>query len=656
MINYLLRLNFRFKRSAFFLFLLFVSFSSATYSQNSCMGSMNITSAIGNYGAGTLIGNGTPGNIQICLTANSLVAAGMSCGNAQFVISNLDGSQIQVIWTEATSVGTCVTVTATNGYAYIALNCEATGSTAAITWNTMSGGTSACIATCTDGIQNQGETGIDCGGPCLPCSCTNGIQDAGETGIDCGGPCGPCGTCFDGIQNGSETGVDCGGTCIPCTTNSASPDGGSSNCCSTSAAVNVYPSNCDQIGTSAYNLNSPEVTINSSTVSAGCLPTSPSGCGAYGTEGTWTQYNLEPGVSYLQLAPVSVQGFGTGNSITYHAYFQGPDCANLTYVDCQPAIQFSAGGYFFFESSVSGLDPNQNVWVYTWNNSNKYFDYTVQAVGAAPATNTACPGSTAIGDACNLGAQGATFNTPGSQGVLCSGGNWGSNENTTFYSFTANATTGSLEIQNIICNDGTNGNAQFAVWTSCAAIGTYGAGFLGCAVGTASISLSPLVPGQTYYIAADGFAGDNCTWSFTGTGIILPVEMAEFRAQSIDGEVYLDWTTASEVNNDFFTVQRTVDGTSFENIGMVDGAGNSQDRLSYNFVDYNPFKGTSYYRIKQTDFNGNYKYSELVAVDLDGKAVQLLKTINLMGQEVNLEYHGMVIDVYSDGSSQKRYQ
>lgn len=77
--------------------------------------------------------------------------------------------------------------------------------------------------TCTDGIQNQGETGIDCGGPCQPCAstptCTDGIQNQGETGIDCGGPCAPCPilpTCTDGIQNQGETGVDCGGPCAPC--------------------------------------------------------------------------------------------------------------------------------------------------------------------------------------------------------------------------------------------------------------------------------------------------------------------------------------------------------------------------------------------------------------------------------------------------------
>ncbi len=78
---------------------------------------------------------------------------------------------------------------------------------------------------CHNGIQDPGEEGIDCGGPCPPCaSCFDGIKNchdgACEEGVDCGGPCPPCGTCFDGIKNchdgACEEGVDCGGPCKPC--------------------------------------------------------------------------------------------------------------------------------------------------------------------------------------------------------------------------------------------------------------------------------------------------------------------------------------------------------------------------------------------------------------------------------------------------------
>jgi len=79
-----------------------------------------------------------------------------------------------------------------------------------------------CPPTCTDGVKNGQETGIDCGGPTCPVcppTCTDGVKNGQETGVDCGGPtCPSCPpTCTDGIQNGQETGVDCGGpTCPSC--------------------------------------------------------------------------------------------------------------------------------------------------------------------------------------------------------------------------------------------------------------------------------------------------------------------------------------------------------------------------------------------------------------------------------------------------------
>lgn len=79
------------------------------------------------------------------------------------------------------------------------------------------GGPCTACASCNDGIQNQGESGVDCGGPCTACpTCNDGIQNQGESGVDCGGPCSACASCNDGIQNQGESGVDCGGPCTPC--------------------------------------------------------------------------------------------------------------------------------------------------------------------------------------------------------------------------------------------------------------------------------------------------------------------------------------------------------------------------------------------------------------------------------------------------------
>lgn len=523
------------------------------------------------------------------------------------------------------------------------------------TAGTFSAGTGNCPPTCDDGIQNGDETGVDCGGTsCVPCSCFNGVQDGNETAIDYGGDCGDCN---NGIMDGAETGIDCGGPyCIPCNTNSTTYN--STNCCNNTAIATVYPTNCDQIGTSVYNNNSPIIDFQSSNTS-GCLPSpAPSGCGAVTGTGSWVQVDLADGVNYVQL---SFQGgsAANGNTTTYHSFYQGTDCSNLNFIECAVGADFASGIIYPFETSVSGLDPNQDLWIYTWNSGNKAYSLDYQIVGAQVASNSTCAtGSTALGEACNLGAQGASFTAPSSAlgAGACAGGTWYSNENTTFYSFTADDNTGSLEIQNIICNDGTIGESQFGVWTSCSAIGTYGADFLGCGVGTSPLSLSPLVPGQTYYIAADGQAGDNCAWEFTGTGIILPIELGEFTAYHNGHEVELEWTTITELNNDHFTVQRTLDGKTFEDIALVDGAGTSSQELYYSYTDRQPYQGISYYRIKQTDFDGKFEYSELISVRSGEKGLILVATYNLLGQKVGLDYEGVVIDLYSDGTTNKRYQ
>jgi len=75
------------------------------------------------------------------------------------------------------------------------------------------------LGTCDDGAQNQGEAGVDCGGPCDACpTCDDGVQNGAESGVDCGGACDACPTCTDNVQNGAETGVDCGGVCGACPT------------------------------------------------------------------------------------------------------------------------------------------------------------------------------------------------------------------------------------------------------------------------------------------------------------------------------------------------------------------------------------------------------------------------------------------------------
>ena len=99
-------------------------------------------------------------------------------------------------------------------------------------------------------------------------------------------------------------------------------------------------------------------------------------------------------------------------------------------------------------------------------------------------------------------------------------------------------------------------------------------------------------------------------------GFLLPIELESFDAEKLaDNIVQLNWTTASEEQNDYFTIERGVSGNTFTEIGNVDGAGNSLELLDYHFLDRSPLDGTSYYRIKQTDFDGASTYTNTVAVN-----------------------------------------
>jgi hypothetical protein len=95
---------------------------------------------------------------------------------------------------------------------------------------------------------------------------------------------------------------------------------------------------------------------------------------------------------------------------------------------------------------------------------------------------------------------------------------------------------------------------------------------------------------------------------------VLPIELLFFDAKIKDDKVEITWSTASEINNDYFNIEKSLDGKNFEVIGSIDGAGTSNIQHDYSFIDENPVKCTAYYRLKQTDYDGKYEYSYIVAV------------------------------------------
>lgn len=109
-------------------------------------------------------------------------------------------------------------------------------------------------------------------------------------------------------------------------------------------------------------------------------------------------------------------------------------------------------------------------------------------------------------------------------------------------------------------------------------------------------------------------------WALVQSSTPLPVELLYFNAAPDGHEVLCSWATATEQDNDFFTVERSSDGELFEDIGEVDGAGTSHSTLHYAFTDHAPLPGLSYYRLRQTDLDGSDVLSAIVPVWMEESA------------------------------------
>ncbi len=126
--------------------------------------------------------------------------------------------------------------------------------------------------------------------------------------------------------------------------------------------------------------------------------------------------------------------------------------------------------------------------------------------------------------------------------------------------------------------------------------------------------------GECAFFMVDGYAGSTCNGveAVVPCPAALPVSLVSFEGE-VDAKnlVQLQWTTRTEINNDYFTIEKSKDGKTFEVVGIIDGAGNTSNVMNYHLEDAHPYSGTSYYRLKQTDYDDNYFYSELVSIKIN---------------------------------------
>lgn len=134
------------------------------------------------------------------------------------------------------------------------------------------------------------------------------------------------------------------------------------------------------------------------------------------------------------------------------------------------------------------------------------------------------------------------------------------------------------------------------------------------------IAGATLVSGNVYRFAGVTAIANNLRFTLATTNVAttpLPIELTDFTAiVSENQKVDLNWVTASEIDNASFAVQRSATGTEWESIGIIEGAGNSSTLLRYHFEDAQPLRGISYYRIRQTDYNGTTKDSKIASVNI----------------------------------------
>ena len=118
--------------------------------------------------------------------------------------------------------------------------------------------------------------------------------------------------------------------------------------------------------------------------------------------------------------------------------------------------------------------------------------------------------------------------------------------------------------------------------------------------------------GNAYSVLVDGIRLS------TQWGDLVPVEFTSFSSVVDGSNVILDWSTATELNNFGFEVQRSVAGNEFVTIGFVNGHGTTTEAKTYRFVDANLSEGSYTYRLKQVDYNGTFSYSDEVNADVAG--------------------------------------
>lgn len=137
--------------------------------------------------------------------------------------------------------------------------------------------------------------------------------------------------------------------------------------------------------------------------------------------------------------------------------------------------------------------------------------------------------------------------------------------------------------------------------------------------GTTTITINVTSTVNCVYVTLDGHAGANCNFGVnlsTASCILLPVDLVSFDVNRVGDMVYVTWITSTEIENNYFDIERSVDAINFEQVGREYSKGNSSSKKIYTYKYLRPPVGLVYYRLKQVDYSGKITYSPIKSISL----------------------------------------
>lgn len=355
---------------------------------------------------------------------------------------------------------------------------------------------------------------------------------------------------------------------------------------------------------------------NQSTPSNGGTPS----CGAFGSPDGWYSFT----VPATGAVTITTQAGTITDGVM--AVYSGP-CPNPTEVACND----DANG-LMPEITLSGLTPGDTYYIRIWNyaSTSGTMDICItEIVLAPPPTNVNCgiPDPICSGSPITFTAQ-----ANGTEASVVNPGN-----NYDCLTTSPNPSWYYLEIDqggDLAIDITAGSDVDFAIWgpfpnlaVATANCNSYAVP-LDCSYSTSPVeqaNITAVSAGQVYVLLVTNYANTVQTITVsdapsntatTDCSIVpLPVELAFFGGHREGSNVKLSWSTASELNNDYFVVERSIDGSNWQAFDVIKGVGTSTSLTNYESIDSKPFDRISYYRLRQVDFDGSVNFSDIIAVD-----------------------------------------